>query len=112
MEIGDCVLLLSGHTAAISNVVAAADGSVLLTTSVDGSARVWELEKGECLGVLLGHSAAVNSAALDAEGRTAVTVSTDGTGRVWDLCSGRCTHVLSGHGRSGAGTIVVSLPRP
>lgn len=53
------MLLLSGHSAAISCVAAAADGSLLVTTSVDGSARVWELEKGECLAVLLGHSAPV-----------------------------------------------------
>lgn len=43
----------------ITNVAAAADGSLLITTSSDGSARVWELEKGECLAVLLGHTAAV-----------------------------------------------------
>jgi WD40 repeat protein len=61
MEIGDCVLLLSGHSAAISCVAAAADGSLLVTTSVDGSARVWELEKGECMAVLLGHSAPVST---------------------------------------------------
>ena len=57
MEIGDCVLCLAGHSGAISSVAAAADGSLLITTSGDGSARVWELEKGECLAVLLGHTA-------------------------------------------------------
>ena len=59
MEIGDCVLLLGGHTGPLTNVAAAADGSVLITTSSDGTARVWELEKGECLHVLIGHTAAV-----------------------------------------------------
>lgn len=60
MEIGDCVLLLGGHTGPLTNVAAAADGSFLITTSSDGSARLWELEKGECLAVLLGHTAAVS----------------------------------------------------
>lgn len=60
MEIGDCVLLLGGHVGPLTNIAAAADGSVLVTTSSDGSARVWELEKGECLAVLLGHTAAVS----------------------------------------------------
>ena len=59
MEIGDCVLLLGGHTGPLTNVAAAADGSLLITTSSDGTARVWELEKGECLHVLIGHTAAV-----------------------------------------------------
>ena len=59
MEIGDCVLLLGGHTGPLTNVAAAADGSVLITTSSDGTARVWELEKGDCLHTLTGHTAAV-----------------------------------------------------
>ncbi len=63
MEIGDCVLLLGGHTGPLTNVAAAADGSLLVTTSSDGTARVWELEKGECLHVLIGHTAAVCTSA-------------------------------------------------
>ena len=59
MEIGDCVLLLGGHTGPLTNAAAAADGSLLITTSSDSTARVWELEKGECLHVLTGHTAAV-----------------------------------------------------
>ena len=54
MEIGDCVLCLEGHDAPISDMAVSADGMLLITTSVDSTARVWELEKGECVGILAG----------------------------------------------------------
>lgn len=104
MEIGDCVLLMEGHTAAVTDLAVAREGSVLVTCSADHTARVWGLDKGQCLAVLQGHTAAVNAVALDVQGRFAVTVSADATGRVWDLHSGQCAHVLKGHGAGAAGT--------
>ena len=101
MEIGDCVLLLEGHTAGILDMATAADGSLLVTASEDHTARIWELEKGACLGVLEGHTGAINSVAMDAYGRIAVTVAADGTARVWDLASSSCVHVLQGHAGLG-----------
>ena len=56
MEIGDCVLLLAGHTAPITGLAVAASGGLLVSASADRTARVWELEKGQCLGVLRGMS--------------------------------------------------------
>jgi len=54
MEIGDCVLLLAGHTAPVTALAVAASGGLLVSASADRTARVWELEKGQCLGVLRG----------------------------------------------------------
>ena len=56
MEIGDCVLLLAGHTAPITALAVAASGGLLASASADQTARVWELEKGQCLGVLRGQA--------------------------------------------------------
>jgi hypothetical protein len=56
MEIGDCVLLLAGHTAPITALAVAASGGLLASASADQTARVWELEKGQCLGVLRGEA--------------------------------------------------------
>ena len=105
MEIGDCVLLMEGHTAAVTDLAVANEGSVLVTSSADHTARVWTLDKGQCRAVLQGHTAAVNAVAVDAQGRFVVTASADATGRVWDLHSGQCAHVLRGHGAAGAGKI-------
>ena len=103
MEIGDCVLLMEGHTAAVTDLAVANEGSVLVTSSADHTARVWTLDKGQCQAVLQGHTAAVNAVAVDGQGRFAVTASADATGRVWDLHSGQCAHVLRGHGAGAAG---------
>lgn len=54
MEIGDCVLLLSGHSGAITDLATAADGRLLVSASADGTARAWELEKGQCTAILKG----------------------------------------------------------
>lgn len=103
MEIGDCVLLMEGHTAAVTGLAVAEEGSLLVTSSADHTARVWGLDKGQCKAVLQGHTAAVNAVVVDTRGRFAVTASADATGRVWDLHSGQCAHVLRGHGAGAAG---------
>ena len=103
MEIGDCVLLMEGHTAAVTDLAVAETGSLLVTSSADHTARVWGLDKGQCKAVLQGHTAAVNAVVVDTRGRFAVTASADATGRVWDLHSGQCAHVLRGHGAGAAG---------
>ena len=103
MEIGDCVLLMEGHTAAVTDLAVAEGGSLLVTCSADHTARVWGLDKGQCKAVLQGHTAAVNAVVVDTRGRFAVTASADATGRVWDLHSGQCVHVLRGHGAGAAG---------
>lgn len=108
MEIGDCVLLMEGHTAAVTDVAVAEEGSLLVTSSADHTARVWGLDKGQCRAVLQGHTAAVNAVVVDARGRFAVTASADATGRVWDLHSGQCAHVLRGHGAGAAGAGLLS----
>lgn len=103
MEIGDCVLLMEGHTAAVTGLAVSEEGSLLVTSSADHTARVWGLDKGQCKAVLQGHTAAVNAVVVDTRGRFAVTASADATGRVWDLHSGQCAHVLRGHGAGAAG---------
>ena len=103
MEIGDCVLLMEGHTAAVTDLAVAETGSLLVTSSADHTARVWGLDKGQCKAVLQGHTAAVNAVVVDTRGRFAVTASADATGRVWDLHTGQCAHVLRGHGAGAAG---------
>lgn len=42
-EIGDCVLMLEGHTGPLKDMATAADGSVVVTASEDGTARAWDL---------------------------------------------------------------------
>ena len=66
----------------------------MLTSSTDGTARAFEMERGSCLRVLAGHTAPIHGLAMDPWARFVVTASADGTARVWDLSSARSIHVL------------------
>ncbi|MCJ1428182.1 hypothetical protein MMC29_006090 [Sticta canariensis] len=92
MEIGDCVLVMEGHTAPVTGVALA--GTVLLTSSQDSTLRVWDMEQGHCLHTLTGHRAAVNAVAVTKDAQRAVSVSTDETARIWDLGTGKVVHTL------------------
>jgi WD40 repeat protein len=49
---GRLVHVLAGHTTIVSNVVVSRDGTVAVSASIDGTARVWDLRTGRCLRVL------------------------------------------------------------
>ncbi len=65
------------------------DGELLVTTSRDGSARVWTVDTGQMFAELRGHTDEVVDAAFIAAGRDVVTLSLDGTVRSWQVADGR-----------------------
>jgi hypothetical protein len=68
-----------------------------LTTSADGSVRLWNGETGECESTLEGHAEPVLSAAITPSYRWVVTASEDTTAKVWGVKSGSCISTLAGH---------------
>jgi WD40 repeat protein len=86
---------LLAHKTGVNSASFSADGTQVVTASVDGMARVWDLQSGQST-PLKGHTAGVNSASFSADGTQVMTVSNDGTARVWDLQSGQSTS-LEGH---------------
>jgi WD40 repeat protein len=70
---------LTGHTNQVLSV-AFGGPDTLLTTSADGTARVWRPD-GDLLATLVGHRDAVTGGAL--AGGRALTWSNDGTARLW-----------------------------
>jgi WD40 repeat protein/serine/threonine protein kinase len=63
------------------------DGRFLLSTSYDGSAKVWDVATQRLRAVLLGHFGPVYGAAFSPDGRTVVTSGTEGQYQVmlWDV---------------------------
>ena len=59
------------------------DGRRLATSSLDGTARVWDLESGKLMTALLGHADGVWSVAFSSDGRRVLTASRDRTARIW-----------------------------
>ncbi|HEY6891659.1 MAG TPA: WD40 repeat domain-containing protein [Solirubrobacter sp.] len=65
------------------------DGELLVTSSRDGVARVWDLPSGATIAELHGHTDEITDAAFSANGRDVVTLSLDGTARSWHVVEGQ-----------------------
>jgi WD40 repeat protein len=78
-------------------VAATPDSNRAITTSDDGTARVWDLATGAELHTLTGHTQGVTAVAATPDSNRAITTSDDGTARIWDLATGTELHTLTGH---------------
>ena len=74
------------------------DGSRIVTSSVDKTARIWDAATGGEIAVLDGHTGHLKFAAFSPDGSRVVTASEDETARIWDVSSGRQLAVLP-HGQ-------------
>jgi WD40 repeat protein len=90
--------LLSGHTNDLATARFSRDGRQVVTASVDGTARVWDVEAEAAVGpVFEGHGSPLHLATFSPDGGWFVTSSKDGTARVWQSEDGGERMVLRGH---------------
>ena len=94
---GQLVASLDGHTGPIVAVAYSPDGSRLVTSSVDRSAKLWDGRTGKLLGSLVGHTAAVKSAVFSPDGSRVVTAGYDHTAKLWDVETSRLLASFEGH---------------
>lgn len=85
------------HTDAVTSAQFSLDGNRLVTSSLDGTARLWEVATGKPLGPPLVHGAALAGAALSPDGKRIVTAGEDGLARLWDAATGRALGPRFGH---------------
>lgn len=78
-----------GHEAALTGAAFSPDGTRVVTSSDDGTARIWETATGDLIAVCRGHSHAVESASFSPNGDRIVTASVDSIPRIWDARDGR-----------------------
>ena len=94
---------LGGHKGGITAVAIDPQGHWLVTGSLDGTARLWDLQApdpGQTARVLRGHENVITAVAFDPQGRWLVTGSGDRTARLWDLQApdpSQAVRVLRGH---------------
>lgn len=111
--LGQCV----GHLDIVTDCALSADGRTLVSSSLDGTLRVWDLPgctqrhelgiewRTGALGWIEpsdeeGHWATLQGCAISADGRIAASASDDFSLIVWDLVAGRALRVLKGHTQS------------
>jgi WD40 repeat protein len=87
---------IAGHAAAVRNVAFDPEGRRVVSASLDGSARVWDVASGAELLALESPAGPVRWAEFGLDGRVVVTCEEDSTARVWDAATGALLHELAG----------------
>ena len=98
MESVDAQLLtFEGHKASIKTSKFSPDGTQIVTTSWDKTARIWNVSNGEIAAILAGHTAPVNIANYSLDGHYIATGSDDQTINIWNAKTYQLHRTLEGH---------------
>lgn len=91
-----CVHDLKAHDRGVSVVrFWAPYGHLLLTTGLDGVARVWDAGKARCIRSYAGHSKGIRDAVFSPDNKSFLTAGYDRAIRLWDMETGRVTGSFS-----------------
>jgi WD40 repeat protein len=90
------VRTLTGHTAGVSAVILTPNETALISTSYDGTIKLWDWQRGLEQRTLSGHLRQVNALDITPDGRLLVTGSSDHSVKLWDLGSGTVIRNLKG----------------
>ncbi|PWY99882.1 hypothetical protein BCV70DRAFT_200793 [Testicularia cyperi] len=103
---------LQGHVGDIRSVRFFPSGKVVLSTSSDLTARVWDAGTGENARTLTGHKRAVTCSAIVGRGRTVVTASLDGTARLYELATPKQIRMYAAERFSPVHSLALLPPAP
>ncbi|NBP58304.1 WD40 repeat domain-containing protein [bacterium] len=88
---------LQGHTRPVSSVAFSSDGQLVVTSSQDHTAKLWNAKTGLCIATLNGHVGGVCSAVFSPDGKLVLTASWDNTAKLWNAQTGECIATLGLH---------------
>jgi WD40 repeat protein/tetratricopeptide (TPR) repeat protein len=92
---------VSPHDAALNHVAFSPDGQTLVTSSQDGTARLWDIRgNGAIRPRKLSHGSAVFAADFSPDGQFVVTASRDRRARIWEVETGEPVSVPLQHSGS------------
>ena len=86
--------VLTGHNGRVSHATFSSDGTLLATSSEDGTARIWNPHTGTLQHTLTGHTDKVTHAAFNRGSTLLATSSEDGTARIWNPHTGTLKYTL------------------
>lgn len=81
------------HDGAINTGSFDGKGSLAITASDDGTAKVWELPSGKLVGKPIEHGSQIKFAELTSDGVYAITAGSDGALKCWDVASSKLVFV-------------------
>jgi WD40 repeat protein/serine/threonine protein kinase len=97
-------VVLAGHGDGVRSAVFSPDGTRVLTASLDGTARIWNVGTGKASEtmpenpiVLAGHTDQLRVAWFSPDGARVLTASVDGTARIWNADGTGSPVILAGH---------------
>jgi WD40 repeat protein len=93
-----------GWGASVRSVSFSPDGTLIVTSSDDNTAKVWDAKTGARLHELRGHADSVRTASFSPDGNRIVTASHDHTAKVWDVATETALFNLKG-GTAGRETV-------
>lgn len=91
------LILPIGHTFGVSAAVFSPDGKKIVTTALDNTAKIWDVNTGRLLADLKGHTDTIVTASFSPDGKKFVTAGDDGGAKIWDAVSTNLLVELKGH---------------
>jgi len=88
--------VFSGHQDRVYHATFSPNGKSVLTASMDGTARLWDIG-GQQKIVFEGHHESIRYAEFSPDGKHIVTASNDKTARLWNANTGKQITILKGH---------------
>lgn len=89
---------MAGHKSGVTNVAYSRDGKLLVSSSSDGTAKIWDTETWREKLSIAGHGFRSYGAAFSPDGLQVATAGWDQTVRVWNTETGREIRLLKGEG--------------
>jgi WD40 repeat protein len=88
-----------GHERPVREVLFFPDGQTLVSSSFDGTLRIWDASRGDASTpvAIARHAGDINDVAMTADGHVLATASRDRTVGLWDATTGTALHRLTGH---------------
>ena len=81
--------MLDGHMSWVNSLAVTPDGRCVVSTSTDGTLRVWDLNDGRSIRMLDGHADRVSIVQVTPDGQRVISISADHVLQVWDMESGK-----------------------